>query len=321
MNEKNDLPLTITVPAENRTTLTVLVKSAAGLSNTEARRLIESGSVLLGTEPCLDPVARPRAQIITIAADPKRTLRSPSKRKVPTLNGPGFDTIYLDESIIVVNKQSGYLTIPTSSDDTERASGEVSLVAGVAEALRQSGRKAKQLFVVHRIDRETSGLVCFARQERAYEILREHFRHRRPTREYLAWTMAVPAEATGRLHHYLREDPKTHRVEAVGEDLAGEDSTAKEAILDYRIEVARPHGARLRIALVTGRRNQIRAQLAAAGWPIRADRWYGEVVANPGRTALHAHRLAFDHPIRDRRITCEAPLPEDLRRMDARLFG
>lgn len=309
-------PPRLVVPSGNRRTLTALVRDLVEVSNRDARTLIAQRRVQVDGATIIDPVHRPPGDAVVEVLDrPER--RAEAVDGTALLSGPGFRVIYEDDALVAVDKDSGVLTIPTS----DREDDEPPLVARVAAALSLSGRRGRSLWVVHRIDRETSGLVLFARSERAYETLREAFMERRPKREYLAWTEGVPKDAAGTLRHLLAESrhPRWRRMEVVG----SQDPNGRLAVMRYRVEASRrrPDHARLRVELDTGRRNQIRVQLAEEGLPLVGDRYYGARTEGPGRTALHAARLVVTHPFTGRSLELACAVPEDLTRLDERLFG
>ncbi|GAB4222132.1 MAG: RluA family pseudouridine synthase [Acidobacteriota bacterium] len=300
----------IRVSDDENATLAVRVRRALGVSHREARELIASQRVLVDGRPATDPARRPGsgAEIEIVPPRPTRAGR--------TVAGPGFRVVHLDRDLVAIDKDPGVVVVPTGSPDDD----DVPLVARVIAALGLAGHRADALWVVHRIDRETSGLVLFARRERAYHRLRRAFRTRRPVREYLGITAGIPAEQAGELSGWLHEDPRTHRVTALSRPVEG----AVDARTLYRVLArrARPPRALVRFRLVTGRRNQIRAQAAAAGWPLVGDRWYGAGDRGPGRAALHAARLEIPAAALGRRgpLVLEAPLPSDLGRLVRRWF-
>jgi 23S rRNA pseudouridine1911/1915/1917 synthase len=324
MSDANDRYEPITVPEEDPPpTLKGLLRRATGESHRRLERLIGSGRVLVDGRPCRDPGHRPSADAKVIVAEAGAAAPHAEREPRARVRGPGFTTILEERELIVVSKAPGIVVIPTrqaGSAGTEDTT-DLPLVARVAAALRTAGRRADPLWVIHRIDRETSGLVVFARSRSAYEQLRADFRRRKPRRRYLAWTRGVPSPRAGKLQHRLHEDRDTHRVE-----VAAAGGRGKLAVLEYETlaEGSLPDGtpiARLEVALTTGRRNQIRAQLAHEGWPLFGDRWYGPADEEPiARAALHAWHLAFDHPsASDVRVELEAPLPDDLRALDRHL--
>ena len=305
------------VPDGSRRTLASLVHEQFGLSHREAKELIESGGVTLDGRVAADPVRRPPGGA-RIEAPAGTAARGPRPRRERPIEGPGFRVIHLDADLVVVEKAPGVVTIPTGKPDAN----DPPLVARLLSALQVAGHRVPELHVVHRIDRDTSGLVVFTRSRAAAEALRAQFRARQPEREYVAWTEGLPRPASGRLHHLLREDPRSLRM-LVAAPQARRPRDAKDAELTYETEVSTgppAPRARVRVRLVSGRRNQIRAQFGASGWPILGDRFYGATDDGPGRVALHAMRLAFLHPKSRELMTFESPWPADLAKLDRRLF-
>ncbi len=168
-------------------------------------------------------------------------------------------------------------------------------------------RGGGRIFVVHRLDRETSGLLVFARSLAVKQALQAQFRGRTPERVYVARVEGVVRGPEGTLTGSLVED-RALRVR-----LARDGGRGKEAITRYRV-LERARGATvLELVLVTGRRGQLRAQLAAFGHPIVGDRAYGSRRDPLRRVCLHATRLGFVHPS-GRRVVFESPPPAGFRR-------
>lgn len=297
-------------PTKAPPTLASLVRDKLNVSHREAKALLAAGRVLLDGAVVFDPARRPPSGAAIEITD-----RAAPRTRRP-ITGPGFRVVHLDDYFVVVDKDSGIVTVPTAKENPQ----DPPLVARVVAALGVAGHKVTRgLWVVHRIDRGSSGLVLFARSAKASQALKAQFRARRPRREYLAWTEGIPHPAQGRLSHHLRDDEKTRKVHVVR---AGPGT--REAELHYAVEVATsrdPRRARVRVQLVTGRRNQIRTQFAACGWPLLGDRFYGARDPGPGRTALHAVRLGFEHPATGEPVLFESPIPADLEALDRRLFG
>jgi 23S rRNA pseudouridine1911/1915/1917 synthase len=301
-----------TVPRNSEATLAALVKEDQVVPHSKAKAIVAFGLCTVNGQVVRDPVFRPAGgSTIEIAAIPKSLPRTPRR----LISGPGFRVLHLDRQIVVADKDPMIVTIPTGADDPSDAS----LVARVGAALAVAGHKVHDLWVVHRIDRETSGLVLFARTQHASEYLRNQFRARTPLREYLCWSEGIPTPPKGRLRHRLHEDDDQRRVVAVGSRSPG-----KEAECQYQVEAQREGKhprARVRVRLVTGRRNQIRVQFSACGWPLLGDRFYGAKDRGCGRTALHAVKLGFDHPLTGQPVSFESSLPRDLRALDRELFN
>ena len=207
--------------------------------------------------------------------------------------------VHADEQIVVVDKPPGLLTI---ADAGERHRTAYRLLRDWVEAL--GGRR---IFVVHRLDRETSGLLVFARSFEAKVILQKQFQLRTPGRLYQARVEGVVREDEGTLTSRLVED-RSLRVRP-----ARDADRGREAITRYRVLERYRDSTLIELKLVTGRRGQIRAQLAALGHPIVGDRDYGSRRDPFKRVCLHATQLSFTHPD-GHRLTFESRPPAAFRR-------
>jgi 23S rRNA pseudouridine1911/1915/1917 synthase len=228
---------------------------------------------------------------------------------VRTRRRGALEILYEDADLLVVNKPPGLLTVPLAGRTDPS-------LAGLLEShLRAHGKRRPQ--VVHRIDRDTSGLVVFAKTGAAYVDLKAQFERRQPERRYLAVVHGRPVPDRGAWRDQLLWDRESlvQRVARRG------DRRAKDAVSEY--EVSRPlAGASLvEVRLVTGKRNQIRVQAALRGHPLVGERQYTTRAAPIPfpRQALHAWRLGFTHPSTGRSLTFEAPIPDDLSSLIARL--
>ncbi len=206
--------------------------------------------------------------------------------------------IHEDAELLVIDKPPGLLTI---ADLSERERTAYRLLRDWME-----GRDAGRIFIVHRLDRETSGLLVVARTNKAKEVLQEQFRLRRPERRYVARVEGAVREDSGTLASRLAED-RSLRVRPTRDTRQG-----REAITRYRVLEREADTTLLELTLETGRRGQIRAQLAALGHPIVGDRAYGSRWNPLRRVCLHATRLGFTHPD-GRRVVFESPAPSGFR--------
>jgi 23S rRNA pseudouridine1911/1915/1917 synthase len=215
-----------------------------------------------------------------------------------------------DADLLVADKPAGLLVEPLPRNE----SGEVTLADLVADHLRS--RVRTRPFVVHRIDRDTSGLVLFALNRGAQDALKAQFAAHSPERVYVAVVRGKVIPPAGTWRDRLAWDKdrliqkRAHATEAAG----------KDAIARYKLVEQFDGAARIEVTLVTGKRNQIRAQAGSRGLPLVGERLYtfGAKPAGPdeptlGRQALHAARLSFIHPSTGRRVTVSAPLPQDIR--------
>src|SRR6266545_410367 len=229
------------------------------------------------------------------AARPARTGR---------IGGGPLDIVFEDESLIVVNKPAGLLSVPL-----ERKAGMPSIYDAVEDHLRSRGRRRP--LPVHRIDKDTSGLVVFAKNPEAQRALKDQFRRREPERLYLAVVYGVPEPREGVWRDVLVWDEKTLIQKATHPN----DPRGVEAISEYRVVEAFASASLLEMRLRTGRRNQIRLQARLRGHTLVGETRYayGPATLRPipfGRQALHAHRLALRHPD-GQRLDLEAPPPAD----------
>jgi 23S rRNA pseudouridine1911/1915/1917 synthase len=220
-----------------------------------------------------------------------------------------------DPSFIVVDKPAGLLVEPLPG----RGGAEVTLLDLLAHHVRHAPRAA--FHVVHRIDRDTSGLVLVARTAEARDALKDQFERRTPARIYLAVLEGAPAPAHGRWEDQLAWDASRLRQRKAH----ATDARGKEAVAEVEA-VERFAGATLvKVSLVTGKRNQIRVQAGLRGHPLLGERQYrfgvppAQALPRIGRQALHAWRLGFRHPVTGRPVTFTAEPPEDFTRLLAAL--
>jgi 23S rRNA pseudouridine1911/1915/1917 synthase len=223
------------------------------------------------------------------------------------------DIVYEDDALIVVNKPAGLLVVPL-----ERRVDAPSVYDRIEDHFRPRGKRRP--FVVHRIDRDTSGLVVFAKNGRAQDRLKEQFKRREPQRVYLALVYGEPAPASGTWRDHLVWDEKV----LIQKETHPDDPRGKEAIADYRVLETFDGASLVEVSLRTGKRNQIRLQARLRGHTLVGEERYvyGPQALRPidfSRQALHAARLAFRHPDDDRPLEFEAPLPPDLVELLTRL--
>jgi 23S rRNA pseudouridine1911/1915/1917 synthase len=213
----------------------------------------------------------------------------------------GLRIAYEDEYLLVVDKPAGVVVHPSAGHHTG------TLVHGVLEHGAAGGEKERP-GIVHRLDRDTSGLLVVARSAEAHERLKRLVQKRELEREYLALVRGRPRSRAGRIEAPIgrdRRDPTTQSLET---------DRPRDAVTHFELIEAIDQNALLRVRLETGRTHQIRVHLAAIGLPVVGDSVYG--VADPalGRQFLHAARLAFKHPFTDGRVEADSPLPGDLAR-------
>jgi 23S rRNA pseudouridine1911/1915/1917 synthase len=233
-----------------------------------------------------------------VSAGDRITLGAPAPPPFPS----PLRLVHEDADIIVVDKPPGLLTIAAPS---EREHTAYRLLRDWVTA-RGRGR----IFVVHRLDRDTSGLLVFARSPAAKRALQAQFEARTPERVYVARVDGVLRDGEGVLASRLAED-RSLRVRSV------RGREGREAITRWRVLARYRDATLLELRLVTGRRGQIRAQLAELGHPIAGDRAFGSRRSTGGRLCLHANRLGFLHPD-GRRVAFESEIPGAFKRGGAR---
>ena len=264
-------------------------------SRARAQRLIDDGRVLV------DGVARPKRHRLTggetiVVAD--------ESAAAPPDEGPqaAFEVRYEDEHLLVVDKPAGVVVHPARGHWT-------GTLAQALAARGAAGGEADRPGIVHRLDRDTSGLLVVARSEEAHRRLKQAIQDREVTREYLALVGGRPPARSGTIDAPLGRDRRDRTR------MSSDTETPRDAVTHFEIEEALPHATLLRVRLETGRTHQIRAHLEAIGHPVIGDPEYaGRAGERLGLTRqfLHAARLAFAHPFTGAPVEVVSPLPEDL---------
>lgn len=206
--------------------------------------------------------------------------------------------VFEDDWLLVVDKRSGVLTMSTGREGEETA---YSLMYSYMK--RRYGKTAR-VFIVHRIDRETSGLVIFAKDEKTKDRLQETWNDSVLERKYCAILEGRPHEAEGTVHTWLKENPKSLKVTSSPVDDGG-----KEAITHYKTISSGKRYSLVEFGLETGRKHQIRVHAALLGCPVTGDRRYGAKDNPAGRLALHARSIVFRHPETHRIMSFDTGLP------------
>ncbi|HMV46845.1 MAG TPA: RluA family pseudouridine synthase [Blastocatellia bacterium] len=236
-----------------------------------------------------------------------------SQRRYAERHDSGLHLLYEDASLVVVNKPAGLLSVPLPSSPDE-----LSLFDKVKDHLRSHGHRDP--LVVHRIDRDTSGLIVFAKTGEAQRKLKEQFERREPERVYLTAVHGHPTPDAGTWKDLLEWDQEELKQQSAEEKTR----FTKQATSRYRVMEKFARASLVEIRLVTGKRNQIRIQAGLRGHPIVGERMY---VYDPApepkiefdRQALHAWKLGFKHPTDQRPMSFEAPLPADFKALIERL--
>ena len=217
------------------------------------------------------------------------------------MSAPGsFEVVLEDDELIVIDKGPGVVVHPG------RGHREDTLSQRLAPLL--AGGDPERAGIVHRLDRDTSGLLVVARTEEAHRRLQRAIAARQVEREYLALVEGRPPSRTGTIEAPIGRDPRIRTRMTVG------GAGARAARTNFTLERALGRFSLLRVRLDTGRTHQIRVHMSAIGHPVCGDPEYGtRGLLGLERQFLHAARLAFGHPATGKRIEVSSPLPEDLR--------
>ena len=237
-----------------------------------------------------------------------------SRRRATLGERRDLPIVYEDDRLVVLDKPAGLLAVPLPRDRRDNA-------RSVFEDLKEYlARRRRRPFVVHRIDRDTSGLVLFAKTAADQDALKAQFKRREPERVYLAIVYGHPSPPAGTWRDTLVWDDKA----LIQKETSPRDPRGKPAICRYRLVETLAGASLLEVSLVTGRRNQIRIQARLRGHTLVGEQRYiyGPDDLRPirfPRQALHAHRLGFRHPADGRALRFEAPPPADFAALLERL--
>ena len=278
------------VPATDGPLLAWLLDALRPMSRSSVKELLRHGRVTVNGKAItqFDHLLRAGDQVALRKASP-----------VAARAAFGLPIIAMDEHWLVLDKPAGLLSVATEKEKTDTAFSVLN--AHLKET--DQGRP----FVVHRLDRETSGLLLFARSAEMRDRFQTNWES--VTKTYLAVVEGNPRVAEGVIENDLVEGHDL-RVRVCGASYEG----AKRAISQYRVVKAGGRRSLVEIVLITGRKHQIRVHMSGLGHPVVGDKSYGAKSDPIGRLALHAHQLSFDHPVDGKRIEVRSPVPTDLKR-------
>jgi len=261
-------------------------------SRQEAQRLLAAGAVTV------DGAAR--SQSYRVAGGEELEFEPPERVEIE-LEAEDVDLriVWEDEHLLVVDKPAGLVVHPSPG----HAGG--TLVHGLLEH-GAAGGEAERPGIVHRLDRDTSGLLVVARSAEAHKRLQRLVRRHELERTYLALVRGRPRSWRGTIEAAIGRDRSDPTRQSLDTD------TPRGAVTHFEVERLLGAHALLRVTLETGRTHQIRVHLAAIDLPVLGDRVYGVPAPGLRRQFLHAARLAFPHPFTDERVDVESPLPDDL---------
>ncbi len=266
-------------------------------SRTRAQRLIDAGAVTVD--------GRDRSKGHRVNAGERVVVHdSGSEREPVDARGSApLSIAYEDEHLLVVDKPAGVVVHPA------RGHAQGTLAQALASRAMASGGDPERPGIVHRLDRDTSGLLVVARSEEVHRRLKAALSARRIEREYLALVEGRPPARSGTIDAPIGRDRRVRTRMSIDTD------RPREARTHFTLERTLPDTTLLRVRLETGRTHQIRVHLASIGYPVCGDPEYGtRGRLGLARQFLHATRLAFDHPVTGERVDVTSPLPDDLQR-------
>ncbi len=281
-------------PEASAALLDWLLATLAPMNRTRVKQLLRSGKVHVNGVAITrhDHALRPGDRI-AIARD---TGLAPSANA----SGSAVAIVYADDSLVIIDKPAGLLTVATETEKID--------TAFVRLRDRMASQRAGRPFVVHRLDRDTSGLLVFAKSPEVRDALQNNWDA--VTKTYLAVVEGTPQLREGVVENYLTEgrDLKVRASHRPGEH-------AKRAVTHYKVVATDSRYSLLEVVLETGRKHQIRVHLAGLGCPVAGDTFYDAKTDPARRLALHAAKLDFEHSLTGEQIEVESPFPDRLQRL------
>ena len=303
IKRKQDTVLKVAEPAQ---LMDFLIAKMGGMAKSSVKQLLGQRRVKVGNavQTRHDFPLKP-GDVVTIS----------SGRGNSQLTHPKLRIVYEDDDLIVVNKQPGLLTVAATPGSSETTAFSI-----LRAYVRKQNARAS-IYVVHRLDRETSGLLVFARSEELQHYMREYWRDLVTDRTYIALAEGILEPREGKITTWLTEDKRNAVVYSSPVDDGGD-----IAITNYKVLRTTPplsgggwEGAYslVELHLETGRTNQIRVHLASKGCPVVGDRKYGHGnESSPiDRLCLHAKVLEFIHPVTEKKVRFESPVPKEFNKL------
>lgn len=227
------------------------------------------------------------------------TIRIQSGIAQQELQHPKLKLIYEDDYIAIVDKKEGLLTMAT-----HRESHETTAYSILKNHLKKANPRA-ELYTVHRLDRETSGVLMFAKTKAIQQALQENWHQVVTKRLYCALVEGCPQHTEDTITSWLTENNKSLRVSSSPTDNGGQ-----KAVTHYKVTKTNGAYSLLEVQLETGRKNQIRVHMAEIGHPVVGDKKYGKGLSSIKRIGLHAQILEFIHPVTQKKVRFESPTPK-----------
>ena len=270
---------------KSQTLLEFLIEQYPDSPRTRIKKILQSGTVRVNNKP---------TTLHSFSLSPGDTVDFSMRTGIATKTRLPFPILYDDQSVIVIDKPAG---IATSSID-----GSANVQQSVSEYLKDISKGTIRTYVVHRLDKEVSGVLLLAKSEIVMDTIKDKWEE--TEKHYFALVEKVPENPEGTIKSWLIED-NTQKMHS-----ADEASGGKLAITHYRTIRNINNYALLDIKTETGRKNQIRVHLSDIGCPIIGDRKYGASTNFIRRVRLHACSISFPHPLTGKMITVESSMPQ-----------
>lgn len=304
-NEKEKKPrpiqTTATYKVQHSGQLLDFLLAKMNMSRNSIKHLLSDHKVLINGNPVTQfdyPLAKDDE--IKIAKYPVYNVKTVRGKPIVKENPIEKNIIYEDDTYIAINKPAGLLSV--ESDHTR-----ICAYVYVSEYVKKTNPKAR-VYILHRIDKETSGVLVFTKDIKVHSKLKMHWNEDVKEREYIAVTQGKFSEKTGTLINYLKEDE--NNLVYITKNPKG-----KKAITHYEVLEENESYSLLRVKIDTGRKNQIRVQMKGTGHPIIGDDKYNEADGPIGRLGLHASKLVFTDPNTGKDLILKAPTPKEFQKL------
>ncbi|MBP5364891.1 MAG: RluA family pseudouridine synthase [Bacteroidales bacterium] len=267
-----------------------LARAMQGKSRTSIKQLLQKGAITVGRRTLhrLDDMVHAGETVFV------------GKRPEPKFPMPdGLRILWEDRWLIVVKKDTGLLTV--GNDSEQLLTAQVYLDAYMQFKKEPSGR----VYIVHRIDRDTSGVLLFAKDENTQQILRSNWNEIVHSRRYIAVVEGVMQRQEGTIDTWIEENPKTMTM------YISRQGVGKRAITHYSVMDEASGYSLLALELETGRKNQIRVHMKHIGHPVAGDGKYGAQTDPCGRLCLHAQQIEFEHPVTGEMMEFTSEIPRE----------
>jgi len=277
----------VTEPVE---LMTFLLSKMGGMSRNSVKSLLAHRQVMINNVVTTQ---------YNLQLQPEDRVQVNSSRGNIELTHPKLRIIFEDQYLIVVEKKEGLLTVTTGSNDETTA-------FSILKTYVKKSSPLNKIYVVHRLDLETSGVIMFAKTKEVQMILRDNWHNIVTRRIYVALVEGKMEKEEDTLVSWLTENEKSLKMHSSPVDDGG-----KQAVTHYRCIKSNDNYSLLEIELETGRKNQIRVHMQGIGHPIIGDRKYGSGINPIDRLGLHARLLAFYHPVTTEIVSFETPVPKE----------